>query len=200
MHFFFIEIRTMYTPFGFVSDITRCTRENSKTEMFMVDLSELSRKPFRIKTIMAVFKSFTQSEVSMLESVIEESGRQKRSRSDILPEIEAGIFNTANCGVKPWNVTFREIGLSFIVIPSSYAANICEGLCPAIINHPYYNSTNYSMVKNYYHLNRNSDETVPRACCVPAELSPLKILYMDRNHSTQVKLVPNMTIKTCSCL
>lgn len=202
----FTDIPTKYTPFGFVADVTDCIRTHSERETFTVILSRLTNPLSTINTILAVFEDFSLDDVSALESVDEVVFDRLARSIDELPITEPvanATFNPHICSVKPWEVNFNELGWSgWLLLPASYEANACKGVCPTPFTHQYYNASGHAIIKNSYHVATNYEHVsiVPRACCVPNKFDPLQIVYLTKTGSAKMKFLKKMKVKSCSCM
>ena len=87
-------------------------------------------------------------------------------------------------------VDFSHVGWNdWIVAPPGYDAHFCQGEC----NFPladHMNATNHAIVQSM--VNSMNPSAVPRACCVPTELSPISMLYLDEYEKVVLKNYENM--------
>ncbi|XP_076872918.1 bone morphogenetic protein 2b [Brachyhypopomus gauderio] len=102
----------------------------------------------------------------------------------------------ANCRRHPLYVDFSEVGWNeWIVAPPGYHAFYCHGECPfPLADH--LNSTNHAIVQT---LVNSVNSNIPRACCVPTELSPISLLYVDENEKIILKNYQDMVVEGCGC-
>ncbi len=94
-------------------------------------------------------------------------------------------------------VDFSDVGWDdWIVAPPGYQAYYCQGEC--IFPLPeYINATNHAIVQTLVH---SVDPTaVPRPCCVPTELSPISMLYLDEYEKVVLKNYQDMVVLGCGC-
>ncbi|XP_061405798.1 bone morphogenetic protein 2-like [Lethenteron reissneri] len=100
------------------------------------------------------------------------------------------------CQRQPLYVDFREVGWDdWIVAPPGYNAYFCQGECPfPLADH--LNSTNHAIVQT---LVNSVNASIPRACCVPTELSPISMLYMDEYEKVVLKNYQDMVVEGCGC-
>nr|AAT12415.1 bone morphogenetic protein 24B [Petromyzon marinus] len=93
-------------------------------------------------------------------------------------------------------VDFREVGWNdWIVAPPGYHAYFCHGECPfPLADH--LNSTNHAIVQT---LVNSVNASIPRACCVPTELSPISMLYLDEYGKVVLKNYQDMVVEGCGC-
>ena len=94
-------------------------------------------------------------------------------------------------------VDFSDVGWNdWIVAPPGYDAYFCEGECVfPIADH--YNATNHAVVQTL--VNSVSPKAVPRACCVPTDLSPISMLYLDEFGKVVLKNYRDMVVEGCGC-
>lgn len=97
---------------------------------------------------------------------------------------------------KLW-VDFADVGWKdWIVAPLGYDAYYCHGDCPfPLADHM--NTTNHAIIQTL--VNSVNPEAVPRACCVPTELSPISLLYLDENQKVVLKNYQEMVVEGCGC-
>lgn len=200
------DLPTKAYRFGVVADISDCLKSESDTDIFTIHRVRFSYLTFRESIILAVFNNFDPNEVAILESEYRVPFHRKRSIVDVMPmaELDSNTSgsNSSTCSVKPWIVDFAFIEWSgWLLMPDSYEANVCQGLCPAIHTDTYYNSSGYSIVKSYYHIRTDfqHESTIPRASCVPSAYGSLVILYMTKSNDILSKDVPGMVVKACKC-
>lgn len=94
-------------------------------------------------------------------------------------------------------VDFRKVGWDdWIVAPAGYDAYYCKGDCPFPLP-DMLNATNHAVVQTL--VNSRYPDRVPKACCVPTELSPISMLYMDDDERFVLKNHQNMVVEGCGC-
>ena len=105
------------------------------------------------------------------------------------------------CRVQRWKLDFQQdMGWNFVLSPDAYWANYCDGSCPSPFIESYWNTTNYSFIKNLYHVKKGyGDSTVPRACCTPIEFADQTILYQRADETTVMKRMKDMIVTRCAC-
>ncbi|CAH0750271.1 unnamed protein product [Diatraea saccharalis] len=101
------------------------------------------------------------------------------------------------CQRRPLYVDFAEVGWSdWIVAPHGYDAYYCQGDCPfPLADH--LNGTNHAIVQTL--VNSVNPAAVPKACCVPTQLSPISMLYMDELNNVVLKNYQDMMVVGCGC-
>lgn len=102
------------------------------------------------------------------------------------------------CQRRPLYVEFSSVGWSdWIVAPPGYDAFYCHGECQfPIADH--LNSTNHAVVQTLVH--SFDHEMAPKACCVPTQLNPISMLYLDDENKVVLKNYQDMTVVGCGCL
>uniref|UniRef100_A0A8D2MRZ7 TGF-beta family profile domain-containing protein n=1 Tax=Zonotrichia albicollis TaxID=44394 RepID=A0A8D2MRZ7_ZONAL len=96
----------------------------------------------------------------------------------------------------PLYVDFNDVGWNdWIVAPPGYSAFYCHGECPfPLADH--LNSTNHAIVQT---LVNSVNSKIPKACCVPTELSAISMLYLDENEKVVLKNYQDMVVEGCGC-
>ena len=103
----------------------------------------------------------------------------------------------ARCRRWPLYVDFGEVGWNdWIVAPAGYQAFYCTGECPYYMP-DYLNATNHAVVQAL--VNSVNPSSVPRPCCVPTEMRPISMLYIDGDDKVVIKNYQNMVVAACGC-
>lgn len=101
------------------------------------------------------------------------------------------------CKRKPLYVDFAAVGWTdWIYAPPGYKAYYCQGEC----EFPYpefMNATNHAIVQDL--VNSINPRKVPKPCCVPTDLSPIPLLYVDEFDQVLLKTYQNMKVEGCGC-
>lgn len=102
----------------------------------------------------------------------------------------------ANCKRHSLYVDFSDVGWNdWIVAPPGYHAFYCQGECPfPLADH--LNSTNHAIVQT---LVNSVNSNIPKACCVPTDLSPISLLYLDEYERVILKNYQDMVVEGCGC-
>ncbi|XP_078262063.1 LOW QUALITY PROTEIN: bone morphogenetic protein 2-like [Rhinoraja longicauda] len=102
----------------------------------------------------------------------------------------------SSCRRHPLYVDFNDVGWNdWIVAPPGYHAFYCQGECPfPLADH--LNSTNHAIVQT---LVNSVNANIPRACCVPTDLSPISMLYLDEQDKVVLKNYQDMVVEGCGC-
>lgn len=102
-----------------------------------------------------------------------------------------------NCQRRPLFVDFADVGWSdWIVAPMGYDAYYCQGDCPFPLK-DHLNGTNHAIVQTL--VNSVNPAAVPKACCVPTQLSSISMLYMDEMNNVVLKNYQDMIVVGCGC-
>uniref|UniRef100_A0A8C8RC28 Bone morphogenetic protein 4 n=1 Tax=Pelusios castaneus TaxID=367368 RepID=A0A8C8RC28_9SAUR len=104
--------------------------------------------------------------------------------------------NKRSCRRHALYVDFSDVGWNdWIVAPPGYQAFYCHGECPfPLADH--LNSTNHAIVQT---LVNSVNASIPRACCVPTELSAISMLYLDEYDKVVLKNYQEMVVEGCGC-
>ncbi|XP_010605803.1 bone morphogenetic protein 2 [Fukomys damarensis] len=102
----------------------------------------------------------------------------------------------SSCKRQPLYVDFSDVGWNdWIVAPPGYHAFYCQGECPfPLADH--LNSTNHAIVQT---LVNSVNSKIPKACCVPTDLSAISMLYLDENEKVVLKNYQDMVVEGCGC-
>ena len=101
------------------------------------------------------------------------------------------------CRRRSMYVDFSEIGWDdWIVAPPGYEAFYCAGDCPFYLP-DYLNTTNHAIVQSLIH--SVDSRLAPRPCCVPTELTPMSMLYVDNDDNVVLKNYQEMVVQACGC-
>lgn len=102
-----------------------------------------------------------------------------------------------NCRRQSLYVDFNDVGWNdWIVAPPGYHAYYCHGDCPFPLP-DHLNTTNHAIVQTLVH--SVNPGAVPRACCVPTELSSISMLYIDEYDKVVLKNYHDMVVEACGC-
>lgn len=133
-----------------------------------------------------------------------DDGRNKQRTGDEMAQKRSRRANKSKrrrkespCKRHPMFVNFSEVGWgSWIVAPPGYDAYYCHGEC----NFPlaeHLNTTNHAIVQTL--VNSMNPSKVPKACCVPTQLSAMSMLYVDDDNKVVLKNYREMTVVGCGC-
>lgn len=196
-----------------VTDIVKNAR-TLKTEDFTLRImsSRLHRQPCLSNTNILLVMYTGISIASIRKATIHRKhqlsrtlvGRHRRSadNSSSLQEMSLQTENnTVNnltvCHMKPWQVKFSDIQMTWIYYPTNYSISYCSGTCTGLMDS---RISNHAFLRNKYHMaTQYKNRHIPFPCCVPSLLSPLTLLYVDDNQNVLVSQMPNMIVRKCSC-
>ncbi|XP_031623454.1 protein decapentaplegic [Contarinia nasturtii] len=101
------------------------------------------------------------------------------------------------CQRKPLYVDFSNVGWSdWIVAPAGYDAYYCHGECHfPFADH--LNTTNHAVVQTL--VNSINSDLAPKACCIPTQLKPISMLYLDDQNKVVLKSYQDMEVVGCGC-
>uniref|UniRef100_A0AAY4CP36 Inhibin beta B chain n=1 Tax=Denticeps clupeoides TaxID=299321 RepID=A0AAY4CP36_9TELE len=104
------------------------------------------------------------------------------------------------CCRQQFYIDFRLIGWNdWIIAPSGYYGNYCEGNCPAYMaGVPGLASSFHTAVVNQYRMRGMSPGSM-NSCCIPTKLSTMSMLYFDDEYNIVKRDVPNMIVEECGC-
>ncbi|XP_051538639.1 inhibin beta A chain-like [Myxocyprinus asiaticus] len=105
------------------------------------------------------------------------------------------------CCKRQFYVNFKDIGWNdWIIAPSGYHANYCEGDCPSHIASITGNSLSFhSTVINHYRMRGYSPFSNIKSCCVPTRLRAMSMLYYNEEQKIVKKDIQNMIVEECGC-
>uniref|UniRef100_H2M1H6 Bone morphotic protein 2b n=2 Tax=Oryzias latipes TaxID=8090 RepID=H2M1H6_ORYLA len=120
--------------------------------------------------------------------------REKRQAS--LRKQRRKNHHKASCKRHVLYVDFSDVGWNeWIVAPPGYDAFYCHGECPFPLP-DHLNATNHAVVQT---LVNSVNSNIPKACCVPTELSPISLLYLDEFEKVTLKNYQDMVVDGCGC-
>ncbi|XP_055299922.1 protein decapentaplegic-like [Sitodiplosis mosellana] len=101
------------------------------------------------------------------------------------------------CQRKPLYVDFSNVGWDdWIVTPNGYDAYYCHGECRfPFADH--LNTTNHAVVQTL--VNSINSDLAPKACCIPTQLKPISMLYLDDQNKVVLKSYQDMVVVGCGC-
>lgn len=93
-------------------------------------------------------------------------------------------------------VDFKAVGWNdWIVAPRGYHAFYCSGECRfPLADHM--NSSSHAVVQTMLN---SVNAKVPKPCCVPTDLSPIAMLYLDQHDMVVLKTYQDMVVEGCGC-
>ena len=109
--------------------------------------------------------------------------------------------NEEMCTLHPWTLNFQDLGFeNWIIQPKYYEANVCRGSC-SIDDHDEKNMSSHSYLRQMYRKSTEDEhdlELIPPAVCVPLDMHPINILYVDQGQP-RVKRMAEMIADACGC-
>ncbi|XP_020370388.1 bone morphogenetic protein 2-like [Rhincodon typus] len=108
----------------------------------------------------------------------------------------ARVRQRNRCRRRPLYVDFERVGWTeWIIAPRGYDAFYCQGECRfPLADHM--NSSSHAIVQT---LVNSVNTEIPKACCVPTELSPVAMLYLDDDEKVVLKNYQEMAVEGCGC-
>ncbi|XP_061569604.1 inhibin subunit beta Aa [Cololabis saira] len=105
------------------------------------------------------------------------------------------------CCKRQFYVNFKDIGWNdWIIAPSGYHANYCEGECPSHVTSITGSSLSFhSTVISHYRMRGYSPFQNLRSCCVPTRLRAMSMLYYNEEQKIIKKDIQNMIVEECGC-
>lgn len=105
------------------------------------------------------------------------------------------------CCKRQFYVNFKDIGWNdWIIAPSGYHANYCEGECPSHMAGFSGSALSFhSTVINHYRMRGYSPFQNMRSCCVPTRLRAMSMLYYNEEQKIIKKDIQNMIVEECGC-
>ncbi|TSO05364.1 Inhibin beta A chain [Bagarius yarrelli] len=143
-------------------------------------------------------KERSQSHRPFLMLVLRPAEDRQHRRSKRSLECES---NMRACCKRHFYVNFKDIGWSdWIIAPSGYHANYCEGECPGHAANMAGTALSFhSTVINHYRMRGYSPFTGIRSCCVPTRLRAMSMLYYNEEQKIIKKDIQNMIVEECGC-
>ncbi|XP_061694577.1 inhibin beta A chain-like isoform X2 [Syngnathoides biaculeatus] len=108
---------------------------------------------------------------------------------------------TRTCCKQQFYVSFKDIGWNdWIIAPSGYHANYCEGDCPNHVASVGGSALSFhAAVINQYRMRGYGPFQNIKSCCVPTRLRAMSMLYFDHEQMIVKKDIPNMIVEQCGC-
>lgn len=126
--------------------------------------------------------------------------RSSRFRRDIRRD------SSTFCQLREWRIDFRSLGWDWIIVPTAFGANFCDGSCPTLSRDlEQANLTNHAFLRTVHRAilgpsPGNDGISVPASACVPVRYMPLNILYRANNETIIVRSIVDMVATACGCL
>uniref|UniRef100_UPI00358E8C74 growth/differentiation factor 6-A-like n=1 Tax=Myxine glutinosa TaxID=7769 RepID=UPI00358E8C74 len=108
-----------------------------------------------------------------------------------------GRKSRSRCTRKPLKVNFTELSWDdWIIAPLDYQAYHCHGVCDFPLR-SHLEPTNHAIIQTL--MNSINSDSTPPSCCVPTQLSPISILYIDSGNNVVYKQYEDMVVEACGC-
>ena len=92
-------------------------------------------------------------------------------------------------------VQFKKLKWNWIIAPSGYSANYCEGTCSSVLD-MHVEPTNHAILQNILH---RMDSRIPSPSCAPTKLHGISVLYKTSDRSIALTEYGGMVASTCGC-
>lgn len=92
-------------------------------------------------------------------------------------------------------VQFKKLKWNWIIAPSGYSANYCEGICSSVLD-MHVEPTNHAILQNILH---RMDSRIPSPSCAPTKLHGISVLYKTSDRSIALTEYGGMVVSTCGC-
>lgn len=146
------------------------------------------------------------------QKLIENSASAESNQLEDSRSKRSSVTYPEACRIYNYTIQFPDIGLSNILVPYSYNARKCVGLCSS----PYFKGVNdvnnYAVMINSAKAAYNalsptvtaalSDEYVPpptAPCCVPTGYSSLNTLMQNLDGSVKIEILTDIQVTACGC-
>ncbi|XP_061821026.1 inhibin subunit beta Aa [Nerophis lumbriciformis] len=105
------------------------------------------------------------------------------------------------CCKRQFYVNFKDIGWNdWIIAPSGYHANYCEGECPSHMTSITGSALSFhSSVISQYRMRGYSPFQNSRSCCVPTRLRAMSMLYYNAEQKIIKQDIQKMIVDECGC-
>jgi len=101
------------------------------------------------------------------------------------------------CSREKMYIDFKSIKWTeFIVAPSGFDSYLCSGTCPYPLD-AHLNHTNHAIFNSV--VARLDPLETDGPCCVPTELKPLTVLYIDNESRAVLRSYEDMVVESCGC-
>nr|CAG4651887.1 EOG090X07KO [Triops cancriformis] len=208
------DAESAWETFDVLPALLRWREQPKKNHGLLVELqdAETQQRPRKVEHLRLRRRRATESLESELSSSSSQStwaeeqpllvtytddGSARRRKARAAEKKHKRKGRRDNCRRHPMYVDFADVGWNdWIVAPPGYQAYYCHGECPfPLADHT--NTTNHAIVQSL--VNSVNPSSVPRACCIPTELSPISMLYMDEYDKVVLKNYQDMVVEGCGC-
>ncbi|XP_018582859.2 bone morphogenetic protein 4 [Scleropages formosus] len=183
--------------------VLRWTRDRLPNHGLAVEVLHLHRTPYQQGRHVRISRSLHQvpgEDWNQLRPLLVTFGHDGKghplTRRTKRSSKQRGRKRNRNCRRHSLYVDFSDVGWNdWIVAPPGYQAFYCHGECPfPLADH--LNSTNHAIVQT---LVNSVNTNIPKACCVPTELSAISMLYLDEHDKVVLKNYQEMVVEGCGC-
>ncbi|CAO2578633.1 Bone morphogenetic protein 2 [Lemmus lemmus] len=194
---------SQWESFDVTPAVMRWTAQGHANYGFVVEVAHLEEKPGVSKRHVRISRSLHQDEHSwsqirplLVTFGHDGKGHPLHRREKRQAKHKQRKRLKSSCKRHPLYVDFSDVGWNdWIVAPPGYHAFYCHGECPfPLADH--LNSTNHAIVQT---LVNSVNSKIPKACCVPTELSAISMLYLDENEKVVLKNYQDMVVEGCGC-
>ena len=92
---------------------------------------------------------------------------------------------------------FRDFGWEWVIHPTKYTANYCNGDCGLGVMMP--TSPHAHLIQQQQQTSTNNNVKVRSPCCTPTKMSGISMLYLDPNKNVILGKLPRMKVDKCGC-
>ncbi|XP_028828331.1 bone morphogenetic protein 4 [Denticeps clupeoides] len=195
---------TRWESFDVSPAVLRWTRDNLPNHGLAVEVLHLNQTPRHQGRHVRVSRSLRHSpeeDWDQLRPLLVTFGHDGKGhpltrRAKRSPKQRGRGKRNRNCRRHALYVDFNDVNWNdWIVAPPGYQAYYCHGECPfPLADH--LNSTNHAIVQT---LVNSVNTNIPKACCVPTELSAISMLYLDEHDKVVLKNYQEMVVEGCGC-
>ncbi|CAL4124907.1 unnamed protein product [Meganyctiphanes norvegica] len=161
------------------------------------DINSVDHSHIRLRRSETFDSMLWENEQPLLVLYTDDGKTKSREKRSINKYKKYNNKPRADCRRHKLYVDFKKVGWDdWIVAPPGYDAYYCQGACPwPLAEH--LNATNHAVVQQL--VNSKYPDRVPKACCVPTELSAISMLYMDDDERFVLKNHQDMVVEGCGC-
>ncbi|XP_066450132.1 inhibin beta A chain-like [Eleutherodactylus coqui] len=158
--------------------------ENMYIELICVDCQH----PLRMDNISQVHRPFLALKVHNKQ----EDARTRRHITECTGDVQI-------CCLKKFYMAFKDIGWNdWIISPTGYFMNLCEGRCPIhLAGAPGISASSHTAIFSL--VKANNAYSNLSLCCVPTKRRSLSFLYFDINNTIVKADIPDMIVESCGC-
>lgn len=152
-------------------------------------------------SFLVLFRNGDEASAEMVTRMKREFDASQQLLENILPQVWSETRldlqrENTGCQKREFYVDFRLLKWANVIRPRGYRASICAGVCPILLTNNM-NATNHARMQNYMH--HKHPEKYPPVACVPVKLSPIVILYRNKQGNFQLKRMLDMVASQCGC-